>query len=862
MANRLQLRRGTGAPGGVFHEGEPVYDKSGKVLYVGDDGASGSGNGSAVASASAYSSVVEILNQASSTSAAFIKLLEDSDNGNHNVSLKAPAAIASNYSLVLPDGTGSANQVLKTDGAGNLDWVDQSVGYTGFSITDGTNTESVDSGNTVTFTGGDGITAAVSSTDTLTISADLKANGGVVIESSELAVDLGASSITGTLAVSDGGTGATSASAARTALGLAIGSDVQAYDAQLADVAGLTPSDGGIIIGDGSNFVVESGATARTSLGVDAAGTDNSTNVTLVTTSHDYLSISGQAITLGPIDLAADVTGDLPVAEGGTGASNASDARTNLGLAIGSDVQAYDAQLADVAGLTPSDGGFIVGDGSNFVVESAATARTSLGVDAAGTDNSTNVTLAGSLDYITISGQEITRNAIDLAADVTGSLPNANLANSSITVSDGSNSTARALGDTLTIQGTANEVTVTESSGTVTVALPDDVTIGSDLTVTDKATAERFAGFDLLQAPYSGTTKTITVTVASKVSGEHRYHGTGSGSGYVLDGVQSPFLTLTPGRTYRFDTSDSSNSGHPFLFYMEADKTTQYTTNVTTNGTPGSAGAYTQIVVGDETPPVLHYQCSAHGYMGNAVSTLSNVVNSNYNATLRGTLTLGSSTAVSSVLDEDNMATNSATALATQQSIKAYVDSQVSAVDVTTDLGADSGSGSVSTSQTLTVQGTANEIVTSVSNQTITVALPDDVTIGNDLTVNGNLNVVGTAVTFSAETTRIEDRILELGLVNGAAPSSATTWDLGVAFNYNNSGAKKAGVVWLNNGFMAMLSELAESSDTGNADPQITATAYAPIAAGGLYLGGVASGNHIINSSGEAQNLVFDGGSY
>ena len=610
MANRLQLRRGTGAPGGVFHEGEPVYDKSGKVLYVGDDGASGSGNGSAVASASAYSSVVEILNQASSTSAAFIKLLEDSDNGNHNVSLKAPAAIASNYSLVLPDGTGSANQVLKTDGAGNLDWVDQSVGYTGFSITDGTNTESVDSGNTVTFTGGDGITAAVSSTDTLTISADLKANGGVVIESSELAVDLGASSITGTLAVSDGGTGATSASAARTALGLAIGSDVQAYDAQLADVAGLTPSDGGFIVGDGSNFVVESAATARTSLGVDAAGTDNSTNVTLVTTSHDYLSISGQAITLGPIDLAADVTGDLPVAEGGAGASNASDARTNLGLAIGSDVQAYDAQLADVAGLTPSDGGFIVGDGSNFVVESAATARTSLGVDAAGTDNSTNVTLAGSLDYITISGQEITRNAIDLAADVTGSLPNANLANSSITVSDGSNSTARALGDTLTIQGTANEVTVTESSGTVTVALPDDVTIG------------------------------------------------------------------------------------------------------------------------------------------------------------------------------------------------------------------------------------------------------------NDLTVNGNLNVVGTAVTFSAETTRIEDRILELGLVNGAAPSSATTWDLGVAFNYNNSGAKKAGVVWLNNGFMAMLSELAESSDTGNADPQITATAYAPIAAGGLYLGGEASGNHIINSSGEAQNLVFDGGSY
>ena len=94
------------------------------------------------------------------------------------------------------------------------------------------------------------------------ISVDSKSNGGLVIESNELAVDLAASSITGTLAISDGGTGATSASAARTALGLVIGTNVQAFDAQLTDIAGLTPSDGNFIVGDGSNFVLESGSTA------------------------------------------------------------------------------------------------------------------------------------------------------------------------------------------------------------------------------------------------------------------------------------------------------------------------------------------------------------------------------------------------------------------------------------------------------------------------------------------------------------------------------------------------------------------------------------------------------------------------
>jgi len=102
----------------------------------------------------------------------------------------------------------------------------------------------------------------------------------------------------------------------------------------------------------------------------------------------------GTAIGYEQVNLTTSVTGTLPIVSGGTNATTASNARTSLGLVIGTDVQAFDQQLVDVAGLTPTDSNFIVGDGTNFITETGNTARTSLGVGTGDSPTFTGLTVS------------------------------------------------------------------------------------------------------------------------------------------------------------------------------------------------------------------------------------------------------------------------------------------------------------------------------------------------------------------------------------------------------------------------------------------------------------------------------------
>ena len=125
---------------------------------------------------------------------------------------------------------------------------------------------------------------------------------------------------------------------------------------------------------------------------------------------------------------------------------------------------------------------------------------------------------------------------------------------------------------------------------------------------------------------------TYTVKVVSDSGNKYRFNDFGT-SAVTLD--------LQEGGTYTFDQSDSSNSGHPLRFYTASDKTGgEYTTGVTTTGTPGSSGAQTVITVA-ASAPTLYYQCSNHAGMGGQANTNSTFGSSNFAGSIQSTVSAG-----------------------------------------------------------------------------------------------------------------------------------------------------------------------------------------------------------------------------
>ena len=102
------------------------------------------------------------------------------------------------------------------------------------------------------------------------------------------------------------------------------------------------------------------------------------------------------------------------------------------------------------------------------------------------------------------------------------------------------------------------------------------------------------------------TTTIIVVTVANNGQGFNEY---------FLNGAQDSTLNVTTGNKYRFDLSDSSNSGHPLRF-SATQNGSEYSSNVMTSGTAGTTGAYIEIEITSDTPTQLYIYCENHFGMG------------------------------------------------------------------------------------------------------------------------------------------------------------------------------------------------------------------------------------------------------
>ena len=137
-----------------------------------------------------------------------------------------------------------------------------------------------------------------------TLSVDLKSNGGLVIESTEIAVDLGASSITGTLAISDGGTGATSASNARTSLGLVIGTDVEPHSDKLTELATMNQTTANSLadLSDTEVQILDGATVTTTELNILDGGT-SATSTTLAAADRMVINDAGTMVQVALTDL-------------------------------------------------------------------------------------------------------------------------------------------------------------------------------------------------------------------------------------------------------------------------------------------------------------------------------------------------------------------------------------------------------------------------------------------------------------------------------------------------------------------------------------------------------------------------------
>lgn len=454
--------------------------------------------------------------------------------------------------------------------------------------------------------------------------------------------------------------------------------------------------------------------------------------------------------------------------------------------------------------------------------------------------------LAGIVTY-TLPGTDGTNNQV-LATNGSGVLSFIDPVTQLDIIGDSGTDSVDLLTDSLTFAGTANEIETTVTNNQVQIGLPNNVTVGNDLIITNDS----------------------SVGGALTVTGAVDFNGGADISGGETTLSSATVSDLTSGRVVLAGTSGALEDNG----------------NLTFNGSTLTVTGAIDVNAGADIFGLTELDDIN-------VSSAATITTADIGTATIDSLTFTSGTAITSVDTDLSTVSSSDDTLASAKAIKTYVDSQVTAQGV--NFAGDTGTGTVDLdSQTFTVAGTANEIETSASSQTITIGLPSEVTVttslttptvkatnlqandgttaititdstgavatNSNLTVGGNLIVNGSTTQVNTTQTTIEDQLLELGMVDGSAPSTDLNKDLGVLFNYYTSSAKKAAVYWDDSASRIVLSDDV-SENTG----VLTAASHAGLEIGSLWVNDCAGQSQVISCSGSErslENITIDGGSF
>ena len=351
------------------------------------------------------------------------------------------------------------------------------------------------------------------------------------------------------------------------------------------------------------------------------------------------------------------------------------------------------------------------------------------------------------------------------------------------------------------------------------------------------------------------------------------------------DGTNGQILTTNGSGTLSFSSSSSSsftiaggtgtdtfNTGDTLTFAGTANEIETAVTNDQVQiGLPNNVAITTSVVVGSgvtiNASGIIASAgiVTASSFVGSLTGTASsttNIPNLTGAITSVGTATtlgsFSSSNLASALTDE----TGSGSAVfATSPTLVTPVLGAASATSIEV-----SGSVNVGTALSSPTVKTAT-IQHSNATNAATIDASGNITAAQNLTISGNLFVNGSTTQVNTAAITVEDRTIELGVVDGSAPSSATTWDLGVLFNYHASTAKKSAFIWEHGDARFKFASVLAADTDGNSSstPQLTVTTFAPIEIGSLFVNDCAGASQVISCTGTErflENITVDCGSF